>query len=197
MNRFHLNTGNLALCILELLIGILLCINPMGFTTGIIVVVGILLSVAGAADLVSYFRSDPQQAALQNSFAKGLLLLLGGLFCIFKFNWFFAVFPSLTVLYGVFNLLGGISKIQWGLDMFRLRKKYWYAAIISAVFTLLFAGLMLASPFSSASALWRFVAIAFIAEAVIDTATFILEHTSARAARRQEAKQPEQQPEEE
>ncbi len=69
MNRFHLNTGNLALCILELLIGILLCINPMGFTTGIIIVVGILLSMAGAADLLSYFRSDPQQAAQQDCFA--------------------------------------------------------------------------------------------------------------------------------
>lgn len=189
MSRFRLNTGNLVLCILELLIGVLLCIDPVGFTSCIIVVLGIVLAVVGIANLLSYFRSDPRQAALENGFAKGLLLLLGGLFCVFRFKWFFATFPVLTVLYGVFNLLGGISKIQWGLDMFRLKEKYWYAAIISAVFTLLFAGLILADPFSSTEALWTFVSVTFIVEAAIDLATFIFEHASVHAARRKERKE--------
>lgn len=38
MTKINRSTGNLLTCIFELLVGILLLINPVGFTSGIIIV---------------------------------------------------------------------------------------------------------------------------------------------------------------
>ena len=39
--KINRNTGNLLTCIFEILVGILLLIDPVGFTSGIIVVFGV------------------------------------------------------------------------------------------------------------------------------------------------------------
>lgn len=175
MEKINRNTGNLLMCILEALIGILLLVNPVGFTSGIIILLGIVLTAAGALHLITYFRSAPHEAAQGNSFAKGMLLAVCGLFCVFRSHWFIVTFPVLTVLYGVLTLVAGISKIQWSLDLFRTKQKYWYVAAVGAVLTLVFASLMLTNPFASTAVLWTFIAVSLLIEAVIDVVTFILE----------------------
>ena len=49
MKTIRENTGVLILCIAELLVGILLLINPVGFTAGIVIAAGVLLIASGAA----------------------------------------------------------------------------------------------------------------------------------------------------
>ena len=56
MSKINRNTGNLLTCIFEVLVGILLLINPVGFTSGIIIVFGIILAVTGVVSLFNYFR---------------------------------------------------------------------------------------------------------------------------------------------
>ena len=53
MRKINRSTGNLLTCIFEIMVGILLLIDPVGFTSGIIVVFGIVLAVIGA---ISLFR---------------------------------------------------------------------------------------------------------------------------------------------
>jgi len=179
MNKINRKTGNLLMCISELLIGVLLLINPVGFTSGIIVMLGIILTVLGVSSLIHYFRTSSEKAAQENSLSKGLLFILVGLFCIFKSNWFFATFPVLTVLYGVLTLVGGISKVQWAVDMLRAKQKYWFVAIISAVLTLVFSALILTNPFTTTAVLWTFIAVTLIIEAVVDIVTYIFGRKSA------------------
>ncbi len=179
MNKVNRKTGNLLMCISELLIGVLLLINPVGFTSGIIVMLGIIFTVLGVSSMVYYFRTSPEEAAQKNSLAKGLLFSLIGLFCVFKSNWFIATFPVLTVLYGVLTLVGGISKVQWAVDMLRAKQKYWFVAIISAVLTLVFSALILTNPFTTTAVLWTFIAVTLIIEAVVDIVTYIFGRKSA------------------
>ena len=47
MGKINRHTCTLLTCAVELVIGILLLINPVGFTTGIIIVLGLALMVAG------------------------------------------------------------------------------------------------------------------------------------------------------
>ena len=61
--KINRNTGNLLTCIFEILVGILLLIDPVGFTSGIIVVFGVVLAVIGVASLFRYFRNDAETAA--------------------------------------------------------------------------------------------------------------------------------------
>lgn len=162
-------------CIAELVIGILLLINPVGFTRGIIIALGIPLTFQGISSIVKYIREKPQAASEGNLLTKGLLLSCAGLFCIFRSGWFIAVFPVLTVLYGVMTLATAFEKIQWTADLFRCKHRYWFVALINALMSLVLAILILTSPFASTAALWLFIGISLIAEAVIDVVTLVFE----------------------
>ena len=173
MNKINQNSGNLVLCIAELLVGILLLINPIGFTSGIIIALGVVMALYGVRDTVRYFRVDPSTAAKESSLSKGVIFLLLGLFCMFKSEWFIVTFPILTVVYGAGTLMTGVHKIQWAIDMLRQKQKYWFVALIGAVLTLVFAILILCNPFTSTAILWTFIGISLIVEAVVDVLAFI------------------------
>ena len=78
------NIGGITMCIFELLVGILLLINPVNFTSGIIIALGVLLLPIGIIEIMVYFRLEPLEAAKRQSLTKGLVVILAGLFCIFK-----------------------------------------------------------------------------------------------------------------
>ncbi len=51
--------GSILTCIVEITIGILLLINPVGFTVGIIMTLGVVLTITGISNIVGYFRVAP------------------------------------------------------------------------------------------------------------------------------------------
>lgn len=173
MSKIKRSTGNLLMCLTEIIIGILLLINPVGFTSGIIITLGIMLAIMGIVSIVGYFRADPEEAAEKSGLAKGLVFVFLAFVCIFKTGWLIAAFPLITVFYGVLILVSGISKVQWAVDMLRQKQKYWFVALIGAVLSLVFAALVLANPFSSTVVLWTFIAVSLIIEAIVDILAFI------------------------
>ncbi len=175
MEKILKKNSNLVMCIAELIIGVLLLVSPVRFTRGIIVALGILLALQGIFSIVSYFREKPQAAAEGNLLAKGLLMTSGGLFCTFRSSWFIAAFPVLTMLYGVMTLVTAFGKLQWTADLLRLKHKYWFIALISAILSLVLAILIITNPFSSTAALWVFIGIYMIVEAVVDVVTLVFE----------------------
>ena len=156
----------LSLC--ELVVGILLLVSPVSFTTGIIQFVGIVLIIGGVISVVQYFRTEPEVAVAEQSLTHGLIEILLGCFCAFNSQWFIATFPILTILYGIGTLVTGIAKVQWMIDMIRLKVKKWFLMGIAAVLTIICAVIILCNPFSSTAVLWMFIAITLIVEAVID-----------------------------
>ena len=173
MEKLKKGIVQIGLSIIEIIVGILLLINPMGFTSGIIITAGIVMTVLGILQLIGYFRIKPEDAAQNKGLAKGILLILFGLFCAFRSGWFISTFPIFTVLYGVFSLVSGVGKLQWMTDMLRAKKQYWFVALIDAVVTLIFAALILFNPFASTAVLWTFIAVSLILEAVMDVLTYI------------------------
>lgn len=168
------HAGGLVLCLGELLVGILLLINPVGFTSRIIGIAGIVLMVMGLVEVIRYFRTEAKEAALGQRLVKGLLFLLVGGFCALRTEWFLATFPALTIVYGVVILITGIGKVQQMMDMLRQKNKKWFWAAINAVVSIACALVILRSPFSSTVALWVFTGASLIAEAVLDVFTLIL-----------------------
>lgn len=165
--------GKLIIALCELAIGIVLFINPVRFTTAIIVVLGVLVSIAGIISVLRYFKDTPAEAAHGKDLTQGLLEVIAGLFCVFKSNWFIVTFPLLTVLYGVITLIGGISKVQWTVDLIRMKAGKWFWAAISAAITLVCSAIILSNPFTSTAVLWTFIAVTLIVEAVVDVLVVI------------------------
>lgn len=159
---------NMIMALGEVLVGILLLIDPLVFTAGIITGIGMLLIALGTIWTLAYFKAEPLEAVKGQKLVKGLCAFTGGAFCIFQSNWFIVTFPLLTILYGVGILLTGITKVQWAVDMLRLKVGIWYWAAISAAVTLVAALVILMNPFATTAVLWIFIAIALIVEAVLD-----------------------------
>lgn len=162
------NLNSMAMSLVEILVGILLLVNPVGFTSGIIIICGVSLMIAGTFDVFKYFYNEPVKASSSQFLSRGMIAILAGAFCTFCSEWFLVTFPMLTVVYGVANLITGITKLQWTIDMIRLKRNRWFWVGISAVLSILCGLVILANPFSSTTVLWMFIGITLIVEAVFD-----------------------------
>lgn len=168
MSNLKENGENLIMFLGEILIGILLLVNPIGFTSTIIIIAGIILTVLGIANIINYVKTDAMEAMMEQSLFKGLILVVFGLFCSFRSEWFIVTFPVITMLYGIMVLITGLKKIQWTFDLLRIKKGKWFIAGISAILSIIFAVIIMSNPFSSTAFLWQFTGITLIIESIID-----------------------------
>lgn len=159
---------------IEFIIGLILLFRPEGFTSVIIVSLGVVLIILGAMSTVNYFRTEKSEAMKTNLLSKGLLCLIGGIFFAFNSKWFIKTFPISTVLYGVFMLLLGVVKFQNTIDSFRFKVKYWYINLIGAVLTLFSSVMIITNPFTSTEFVWKYIAIALLVEAALDILSYLL-----------------------
>jgi hypothetical protein len=174
MSYLKENVSGIVLCLFEALVGILLMINPVGFTSAIIMAGGIVILIIGIINIINYFKTPVSQSVLSQSLTKGLIALLVGMFCIFQADWFIATFPVLTIIYGVIVLIAGLGKVQVAADMIRMKHKKWFLPAISAAISIVCAVVILENPFSTTIVLWMFTGISLIVEAVFDTITLIV-----------------------
>ena len=78
MKRIKIYFFDLMIILAELVIGFLLIISPEGFTRGIIITFAAALSLVGIINIITYFKTDAETAALQQKLAKGLVGLVVG-----------------------------------------------------------------------------------------------------------------------
>lgn len=174
VKRFRENGGGLILCLMEVLVGVLLLIDPEGLTAAIIAVIGAVLFLAGVVESVRYFRMDTAQAVLSQSLLRGLAMLLIGGFCLLNSRWFIETFRVMTSIYGVIILFSGLGKIQWAVNLLRLKNSNWRMAAAVAGLSVLCAIVILANPFGTMLALWRFTGVFLVAVAVLDIVTIFV-----------------------
>ena len=166
--------GGLMLCVLEIIVGVLLLIDPVGFTSGIIIGAGWVMAVAGAVSVIRYFVMKPEAGAQSQLLFRGLTLGMAGALCITQYGWFLTAFPLLTVLYAGWMLVMAAMKLQQMTDMLRLQAGRWYMPAIAAGLAIVLAVIILVNPFGAASAVWMFVGISLITEAVVELVGAIL-----------------------
>lgn len=170
-NVFRGKTGSILTCIIEIVVGVLLLINPVGFTSGIIIGAGVLLALGGVLSIVRYFMVKPEIAMQKQLMFKGLTAILAGAVCITKYDWFLSAFPLLTVLYAGAMLVLAAAKLQKMADLRRMNLPRWYLPGISAALAAVLAAIILINPFGAVAAVWTFVAISLIAEAIVEIIT--------------------------
>lgn len=175
MKTIKENFGNIIMSLGELLIGILLLIKPIGFTKGIIVLVGTILLVLGIINIVKYFTTNVFQAIKEQSLSTGLILATIGLFCVLRTNWFIITFPVLTIMYGIMIFVIGLKKVEWSINLVRLKRKHWFIAALSALTSIMFAIIIITNPFSTTTILWQFTGLALIVEAILDIIALVFE----------------------
>ena len=171
---FRGKTGSILTCIIEIVVGVLLLINPVGFTSGIIIGMGVVLCIAGVVSTVRYFVVPPLEATKRQLLFKGLVTLMAGAACIAKYEWLMGAFPLLTVLYAIAMLVLAAAKLQKMADQKRAHVPRWYLPGVSALLAVALAAIILWNPFGAVTAVWTFVAVSLIAEAIVEILTIVL-----------------------
>lgn len=184
----HKRTAACMLAVLmELLSGVLLLINPEGFTRAIIQLLGLCMTVIGLWTAIGYFRKPVKEVMADQRLSKGLAALALGLFGLFNAGWFLSAFPVLATLYGVLMLVGGFVKMQASADLFRLGQRKWYVAAVSAALSVIGAAVILCDPFTSIAALWIFTGVMLMVQAAADTTAAILNGRDRKPAKNKDA----------
>lgn len=191
MKKIKKHLTGILLCLFELAVGVLVLIDPMGFTTGIIIAAGIGLLIFGLANVIKYYRTEAKAAAAGQFLLKGLLALTAGCFCVFQSEWFLATFPAFTILLGVAVFAAGLVKIQLSVDMLRAKNKRWFLGLIGAVVSIGCAIVILKVPFAATKTLWMFTGVSLIVEAVVDAVMLIVSNTKKKE-KPQQAKAPQE-----
>lgn len=174
MKALRENLGGIVTCLFELIVGILLLIDPSGFTSAIISTVGVFLALSGLFGVIRYFRTEPVTAMKNQLLSKGLASVLIGAFCISQSGWIVAlILPILTMVYGGVILVTGLTKVQWMFDIIRLKKKMWFLAAISAIISIACGLVVIVNPFATTALLWMFIGISLIVEAAFDLLSLI------------------------
>ncbi|MDO5391561.1 MAG: DUF308 domain-containing protein [Eubacteriales bacterium] len=178
----QINIRKAIICLCELAGGILLWMSPELLTMGIVYLLGGGLVILGIWDGVSYFRTEALQAAKEQKIFSGLLKLGVGAACLMKAKGVVSALPALTVLYGIILLIVSAQKIQWSVDMKRMKKKYWHLAAVSGVVSLGFAAITMLNPFRTTQLLWQILGVVLGIEAVADGVILALSNISVKPA---------------
>lgn len=168
------NSVNLLISLCELIIGILLLIDPTGFSNGIIIAFGAACLAFGIVQIVFYWKKPLAEAISRFYLMKGLISISVGLFCICFSHWFLETFKLLSFLYGILLLISGFYKVQWSIDLLRQKEKRWWLAAVSAGLSILFSLIIIGNPFSTVTVTWIFSGVVLIAEAIIDIVMLLL-----------------------
>ena len=168
------NLSGAVMSIFEIIVGILLLIEPVRFTTGIITVAGFVLMLVGAISVIKYFRYDADKAAEGQFLSHGLMELIGGAVCLFRAKLLVAFFPMLTVVYGIVMIAAGLGKLQVTVDLLRRKSKKWFIPLISAVISLACGWIVIGDPFGSTQVIWIVAGVTLIVLAVVDILTVVL-----------------------
>ena len=168
MKSLKANLPTLILLLLEAAVGVLLLVNPIGFTSAIIRIIGCVMAVGGVVLGVNYFRTPAKEAAASGMLFSGLIFLLIGVLLFVKTNWLIATFTILLMVYAVMILILGLLKFQWTIDLIRMKREKWGIAGVNALIAVIFGLLILLNPFKSTEVLWKLAGAALLAQAFFD-----------------------------
>ena len=174
MNRIKANLPAFIMLVLEAAVGVLLLVNPIDFTSAILRAVGIGMAVGGVIWTVKYFRTEVMEAASSGMLFSGIVCFLIGLFLMVKTQWLITTFTVLLMIYAIIMLLLGIMKIQWTVDLIRMKREKWGVSGVSALVAVVIGLLILFNPFKSTEIVWSLAGAALLAQALFDIVALVL-----------------------
>ncbi len=170
MKKFLKNANSGIICLIEIIVGVLLLVDPHSFISYILIIAGAFIAVSGVISLIKYFVSKPDEAE-KGGLSGALVSLSIGAFLIIKNNIATAWITVITIIFGAAILYTGYQKLEKSVEKMR-NKQYFLVSLISALVTILFAVLIIFV--IPDKAIWLFIGISLIVEAAIDLADMIV-----------------------
>ena len=166
--------GNILLCIAEIIVGVLLLVNPDAVTSAFVIGAGAVMILTGIVFCTLYFVGEAEKMVIKQLLFKGLLLIILGILCVTQYGILLAALPFVTWVYAIAMLILAAYKVQCTVDILRLSGIRWYFPAISAALAVVLALFILLNPNTAMNIVWGFMGVSFILEAGLEIATIIL-----------------------
>lgn len=181
MKKLLKNANSGIICLIEIIVGILLLVNPTAFISYILIIAGAFIAISGIISGIKYFLSSADEGEESQGLSKALVSVTIGAFLMIRNNIASEAIGIISLVFGAAILYTGYTKLQKAVDKIR-RKQLFIVALISAAVTILCAVLVLTGVVENI--IWIFIGVALIVEAAIDLADII---TGAISGKKKEA----------
>ena len=118
--------GNILLCIAEIIVGVLLLVNPDAVTSAFIIGAGAVMILTGIVFCTLYFVGEAEKMVIKQLLFKGLLLIILGVLCVTQYGVLLAALPFVTWVYAIAMLILAAYKVQCTVDILRLSGIRWH-----------------------------------------------------------------------
>ncbi len=152
---------------LYMVLGLILLIFPATTARTICYLIAGIAIVTGLVNLVVYFARNITRNYYRNDFVTGLMLMVLGIFVIYKVDLVIALVPFII---GLCIIVSGLFKLQGALDVQRMGGN---AVLILglAVVNVVIGILMVINPFDSAMLLYRLLGAGLLFSGLTDLAS--------------------------
>ena len=150
--------------VLYMVLGLILILFPATTARTICFMIAGIAIMTGLVNLVVYFTRSITKNYYRNDFVMGLMLIILGIFVIYKVDLIIALVPFII---GLCIVVSGLFKFQAALDIQRMGGN---AALILglAVVNVVIGVLMLINPFDSALLLYRLLGVGLLFSGLTD-----------------------------
>ena len=119
MKKFLKNANSGIICLIEIIVGVLLLVDPHSFISYILIIAGAFIAVSGVISLIKYFVSKPDEAE-KGGLSGALVSLSIGAFLIIKNNIATAWITVITIIFGAAILYTGYQKLEKAVEKHQL-----------------------------------------------------------------------------
>lgn len=163
ISKFKREVIFLALALI--LMGILFIAFPKSSTVIICYATGIVACIWGFIRLVAHFKIDSMEVFGSYGLVQGAALLIVGITIIANPD---ILAKFITIVFGIIMLIDGTLKIEYAIDLGRIKVNGWIWVLVTAVLMIVLGVIAIVNPFETAVTLMIFLGCILIADGISD-----------------------------
>jgi uncharacterized membrane protein HdeD (DUF308 family) len=146
-------------------VGILFVAFPASSGLMICYVSGSILCAWGIIKLIMYLRSDIKDVFGSYGLVTSVALIIAGIAVLVRPQFFADI---IAVVFGCVMIIDGVLKLQYSLDLFRIKAKYWWVVLVLALVLIGVGLLIIFNPVFSTLTLIVFTGVILIFNGISD-----------------------------
>jgi len=166
----NLKKGMLLSALVSLALGLVMILMPGVVQTSLRFFLGGGLTLFGLIEIVSVFI-QPSGLLSAGRMIPGILSLAVGLVFLFRYDTFVSL---LWVLMGIAILIDAVYKLQYAFELKQAAVGNWWIHLLTAISSLILAGLLMIQPFSVENAMTVFAGIVLLVNALFDLVLIVM-----------------------
>ncbi len=161
----NLQVGYWIIAIALIIIGIIFIVFPETSGTVIAYIVAAALAIWGVFKLIGYFKTDREHLLSSYGFGIGVTLILAAVAVLINPKLFA---DTVAVTFGAALLIDGVFKLQYAVDLARLKAGKWWVLLILAIIGIVLGMVVLGNYNTAEKWLMIFMGAVLVADGLFD-----------------------------